>query len=171
MFQQYQPLCALLVAAGAVRGRKKLQKMVYIAQTLGYPFGEPFQLHMYGPYSDTLTTRLREMQDWGFGHETEEPGPGGGPVYTYRPGARAAALVQEIPPGLRDLAVHLNEQDPTLLEGVATLLYLQGQGYSAQEAAALLPRLKPNKFANPARVAEAAAFARGLDRFRAAAGQ
>lgn len=171
MFEQYQPLCQLLLSAGEIRGRKKLQKMVYIAQTLGYPFQESFHLHMYGPYSETLAARVREIQDWGFGEEREEPGPGGGPVYIYRPGPRAAALSGELGQGLHGLARHLNEQDPTLLEGVATLLYLRGQGYVESEAADLLPRIKPHKFSSPVRVAEVTAFVAGLEVFTATEGE
>ena len=46
MFASYEHLTQLFAAAQEVRERKKLQKMVYIAQQLGYDFGEPFHLHV-----------------------------------------------------------------------------------------------------------------------------
>lgn len=169
MFTPYRLLTRMLVTAGEVRGRKKLQKMVFIAQNLGYPFTEPFDLHVWGPYSEVLAVKLKEMGDWGFATEAALPGPAGNSHYIYTPGPNAQRALQgeaEVSTYLQRLVSHLNEQDSTLLEGVATVLYLRARGQSADEVGAALTRLKPDKFSDPSRVEAAIAFADDLERYR-----
>ena len=157
----------MLETVGEVRGRKKLQKMVFIAQNLGYPFGEPFELHVWGPYSEVLATKLKEMTDWGFAAEEELPGPAGNHLYVYRPGPNAArASGGSSEDRLADLVTYLNSQDATLLEGAATLMYLKAKGADPAAAAEMLGRLKPDKYADPARVQAAQAFVHTLDTYR-----
>jgi uncharacterized protein YwgA len=172
LFTPYRPLTQLLTLAGEVRGRKKLQKMVFIAQRLGYPFSEPFDLHVWGPYSDLLAVKLKEMTDWGFARETELPGPAGNTHYVYTPGANAARALegaQESPKArerLSGLVVHLNNQDATFLEGVATVMYLRAKGMADDGVCESLARLKPDKFSDAARVQACLTFATDLDSFR-----
>ncbi|HYF93398.1 MAG TPA: hypothetical protein VD969_14295 [Symbiobacteriaceae bacterium] len=172
MFTPYRSLTHLLVTAGEVRGRKKLQKMVFIAQRLGYPFAEPFDLHVWGPYSEVLALKLKEMTDWGFAHEEVLPGPAGNHQYVYAPG-RNASLALGAPSEsdsardrLAGLISHLNEQDATFLEGVATVLYLKSKGLADQAVCDRLVRLKPDKFAEQSRVHAVLAFANDLDFYR-----
>jgi uncharacterized protein YwgA len=166
MFRSYQALTRLLVTAQEVRGRKKLQKMVFIAQNLGYPFGEPFELHVWGPYSEVLAVKLKEMVDWGFASEEVLPGPAGNHHYVYTPGPQAHRVAGEELPGLTDLVADLNARDATFLEGVATALYLRTQGKQDAEIAEILPRLKPDKFSDPGRVEAVIAYVYGLERYR-----
>lgn len=172
MFTPYRSLTRMLVTAGEVRGRKKFQKIVFIAQRLGYPFAEPFDLHVWGPYSEVLAVKLKEMTDWGFACEAVLPGPAGNHHYVYAPGPNAAlALAGTQEPDqaqerLASLVTHLNDQDATLLEGVATALYLQSKGLADADVCARLPRLKPDKFSDPARVDAVLAFTNQLDFFR-----
>lgn len=170
MFTPYRALTRFLLTAGEVRGRKKLQKMVFIAQCLGYPFGESFDLHVWGPYSEQLAVKLKEMTDWGFAREEALPGPAGNQHYVYTPGANAQrALDGPDPAGpgrLGDLVQRLNAQDATFLEGVATVMYLRGKAVDDSQVAAMLPRLKPDKFADPARVQAVLEYANELENFR-----
>ncbi|MGE5675731.1 MAG: hypothetical protein ACM3XM_17920 [Mycobacterium leprae] len=169
MFTPYRLLTRMLVLAEEVRGRKKLQKMVYIAQRLGYPFPEPFALHMWGPYSEVLALKLKEMTDWGFAREEALPGPAGNQHYIYSPGpnaARALAGAEDVSEALKRLVAHLNQQDSTLLEGVATVLYLRATGQPDESVGATLARFKPDKFADPARVEAAMAAADELETYR-----
>lgn len=173
MFAPYRPMTHLLLTAGEIRGRKKLQKMVFIAQSLGYPFPEPFDLHVWGPYSEVLAVKVQEMKDWGFACEEALPGPAGNLHFVYTPGPNAGRVLGEQEEGARaerlaGLVRFLNQQDATLLEGVATLLYLQARGGSVPEVGATLARLKPDKFADPARVEAAIAFVERLRAYRAA---
>ncbi|MFZ5816773.1 MAG: YwgA family protein [Bacillota bacterium] len=166
MFHSYQALARLLLTAGEVRGRKKLQKMVFIAQNLGFPFSEPFELHVWGPYSEVLAVKLKEMVDWGFAAETVLPGPAGNQHYVYTPGPHAHRVAGEELSGLASLVSDLNGRDATFLEGVATALYLRGQGKTDAEVRDTLPRLKPDKFSDPGRVEAVIAFLDGLEDYR-----
>ncbi len=170
MFTAYRLLTELLVTAGEVRGRKKLQKMVFIAQSLGYPFAEPFDLHVWGPYSEVLAVKLKEMIDWGFAREEVLPGPAGNHHYIYTPGPNAHRVLGEgQEPGQKRLAAlvrHLNGQDATFLEGVATVLYLRSQGKDDRDAGSTLSRIKPDKFSDPARVQAVLRFVDELQAYR-----
>ncbi|MFZ5827277.1 MAG: hypothetical protein ACOY94_23510 [Bacillota bacterium] len=166
MFHSYQALTRLLVTASEVRGRKKLQKMVFIAQNLGYPFGEPFELHVWGPFSEVLAVKLKEMVDWGFASEEVLPGPAGNQHYVYTPGPQAHRVAGEEIPGLSALVQDLNGRDATFLEGVATALYLRAQGRDDEAVGEILPRIKPDKFSDPGRVEAVIAFVDGLERYR-----
>lgn len=166
MLSSYRSLTRMLLSAGEVRGRKKLQKMVFIAQSLGYPFPEPFHLHVWGPYSEVLAVKLKEMTDWGFAREDALPGPAGNLHYVYAPGPNALRVSEAEDPRLNDLVACLNAQEATFLEGVATALYLRGQGQADPVVAAALPRLKPDKFGDPARVQAVLAFADTLAAYR-----
>lgn len=166
MFHAYRALTSLLLTAGEVRGRKKLQKMVFIAQTLGYPFGEPFELHVWGPYSEVLAVKLKEMVDWGFAAEAVLPGPAGNHHYIYTPGPQAHRLADGDAPGLSALLTDLNGRDATFLEGVATALYLRVQGKNDEQIRSSLPRLKPDKFSDPGRIEAVIAYVDGLEHKR-----
>lgn len=152
MFSAYRSLTELLLSAGEIRGRKKLQKMVFIAQSLGHPFGEAFQMHMWGPYSETLALKLREMSEWGFASEEMLPGPGGNSHYVYRPGPEAERIAAVVDSELTDLVNFMNKKDATLLEGVATALFLRAQDVPEAEVSTRLSRLKPDKFTDPVRL-------------------
>lgn len=171
MFSPYRSLTQMLMVAGEIRGRKKLQKMVYIAQELGYPFPEPFALHMWGPYSEILTVKLKEMTDWGFAQEEALPGPAGNQHYVYKPGPHAERVLAEPgagpDEGFAELVRYLNAQDATFLEGVATVMYLQAKGKRADEVGPLLGRMKPDKFSDPAKVAAVLRFVEGVGSYRA----
>lgn len=170
VFSPYRSLTQMLMVAGEIRGRKKLQKMVYIAQELGYPFPEPFGLHMWGPYSENLTLKLKEMTDWGFAREEVLPGPAGNSHYVYRPGPNAERVLAELGggpgEGFAELVRYLNAQDATFLEGVATVMYLRGKGKAPDEAGRLLARMKPDKFGDAAKVNAVMGFVEGLRGYR-----
>lgn len=151
MFSAYRSLTEVLLSAGQIRGRKKLQKMVFIAQSLGYPFAESFQMHMWGPYSESLAVKLKEMSEWGFAAETILPGPGGNAHYLYAPGPEAGRIAQKAGAKLADLIDLLNTKDATLLEGVATALFFRMQGIPEADVGVRLSRLKPDKFTHPVR--------------------
>lgn len=172
MFTPYQALTRMLVTAGEVRGRKRFQKMVFIAQHLGYPFAESFDMHVWGPYSEVLALKLKEMTDWGFAREEALPGPAGNHHYVYEPGPNATMALSGLPDPdpvqlrLARLIDHLNGQDATFLEGVATALYLRSKGLGDAEVSERLPRLKPDKFPDPVRVEPVLAFTNQLDFYR-----
>ncbi len=55
----------VIQAVGEFVGRTKLQKIVYIAQRLGYPFRQSFSWHIFGPFSPQLAAQVAEMAKLG----------------------------------------------------------------------------------------------------------
>lgn len=72
LLKDHAKLMQAILVSGEVIGRKKLQKMIYIAKKVDFPFHERFQFHFYGPYSEELTTRVEELCNMGFLNEVKE---------------------------------------------------------------------------------------------------
>ena len=66
MLKDHAKIIHAISVSGEVIGRKKLQKMIYIAKKMEFPFQERFQFHFYGPYSEELTLRVEELCNMGF---------------------------------------------------------------------------------------------------------
>ncbi len=101
---------ALFLQAGEVIGRKKLQKMIYIAKKLNMPFSERYKFHMFGPYSEELSLRVEELCNLGFVAETKEDK---GNYFQYRyalseAGQKFLDLYQFDLPKMEELAQRLN---------------------------------------------------------------
>lgn len=130
ILNDYCSIIELLHIAGEIKGRKKLQKMVYILKSLGANFTEDFYFHYYGPYSDTLTIKLEELKSMNIIEEIKDES-GAFPQYTYRLKAE-----KDIKDGLeryRDLIGILNSQNARFLELLATVIYFQQEGYQREE--------------------------------------
>ncbi|WP_261131156.1 YwgA family protein [Bacillus sp. Marseille-Q3570] len=125
MLEHHARLVALFDYAREVVGRKKLQKMVYIAKKLNFPFGEKYQFHFYGPYSEELTLRVEELCNLGFIEETREKVSG---YYQYRytlTGEGEQFLKHydlDLEP-LKECVTSMNEQPSRILELISTILY------------------------------------------------
>lgn len=116
---------ALIRDAGEVIGRKKLQKIIYIAKKANFPFQERYNFHFYGPYSEELTLRIEEMCNLGFVHETKEKKGG---YYQYRyslseEGTKFLSISNMDMPNLKEFTLNINEKSSRFLELVSTLLY------------------------------------------------
>ena len=72
MFKDHARIIHAISTAGEISGRKKLQKIVYIAKKLSFPFKEKYQFHFYGPYSEELTLRIEELCEMGYLNEVRE---------------------------------------------------------------------------------------------------
>ncbi len=72
MFKEHARIMNAIAASGEIAGRKKLQKIIYIAKKLSFPFQEKFEFHFYGPYSEELTLRIEELCNMGYLHEVKE---------------------------------------------------------------------------------------------------
>ncbi len=66
MLNDHLRLMNAFAVSEEITGRKKLQKMIYIAQKLDFPFQEKFEFHFFGPYSEELTQRVEELCSFGF---------------------------------------------------------------------------------------------------------
>lgn len=111
--------------SGEIIGRKKLQKMIYIAKKVEFPFQEKFQFHFYGPYSEELTLRVEELCNMGFLNEIREK-KGGYFQYRYTltdTGKEFLSLNETEMPFLQDCLCDMNDQNARFLELVSTVLY------------------------------------------------
>lgn len=125
MLKDHAKLMQALAVSGEITGRKKLQKMIYIAKKVTFPFQERFQFHFYGPYSEELTLRVEELCNMGFVEEVKE-NKGGYSQYRYTltdTGKEFLSLNETDMPHLEDCMTDMNEQSARFLELVSTVLY------------------------------------------------
>jgi uncharacterized protein len=127
LLNDHAKIMALISEAKEVIGRKKLQKIIYIAKKINFPFVERFNFHFYGPYSEELTLRIEEMCNLGFVHETKEKKGG---YYQYRytlseEGTKFLAISNLNMPNLKNFTADVNEKSSRFLELVSTLLYFE----------------------------------------------
>jgi len=125
MLEDHTKIMHAIAESGEVTGRKKLQKMIYIAKKLTFPFGEKFQFHFYGPYSEELTLRVEELCNMGFIHEIKEK-KGGYFQYRYTLTEDGQHFLSDNSidiPNLKDCMIDMNDQNARFLELVSTVLY------------------------------------------------
>ncbi|MDQ6595221.1 YwgA family protein [Bacillus salipaludis] len=125
MLKDHAKLMQAVLVSGEIIGRKKLQKMIYIAKKVSFPFHEKFQFHFYGPYSEELTLRVEELCNMGFLNEVKEK-KGGYFQYRYtltENGREFLSLNEVEMPYLQDCLEDMNDQNARFLELVSTVLY------------------------------------------------
>jgi uncharacterized protein len=125
VLNDHAKLMQAIMVSGEIIGRKKLQKMIYIAKKIAFPFQERFQFHFYGPYSEELTLRVEELCNMGFLNEVKEK-KGGYFQYRYtltETGREFLSLNEADMPYLQDCLGDMNSQNARFLELVSTVLY------------------------------------------------
>jgi len=134
LLEEHAKIVQFITLAGEVTGRKKLQKMVYIAKKMNFPFQEKYQFHMYGPYSEELTLRVEELCNMAFLTEKMED-KGSYVQYTYTctdEGRQFLATMESEYPKLDQCIHRLNDKSSRFLEMVSTLLYFNTLDREAQ---------------------------------------
>ena len=125
MLQEHAKIVQFITLAGEVTGRKKLQKMVYIAKKMNFPYQEKYQFHMFGPYSEELTLRVEELCNMDFISEKMED-KGSYVQYTYactEEGRQFLSTMSTHHENLDQCIDRLNIKSSRFLEMVSTLLY------------------------------------------------
>ena len=127
MLEEHAKIVQFIGAADGITGRKKLQKMVYIAKKLQYPYKEKYEFHVYGPYSEELTLRVEELCNMGFLYE-ERQDKGSYVQYKYQMTDAGEhftqmAQVEDINPALNSCINQMKAKSSRFLELVSTLLY------------------------------------------------
>jgi len=125
VLEDHVKLMGALAVSGEIVGRKKLQKMIYIAKKLSFPFQEKFEFHFYGPYSEELTLRIEELTNLGFVKEVKEK-KGGYVQYRYTvtdEGHEFLNMYEQELPGLDACLIEMNGQNARFLELVSTVMY------------------------------------------------
>ncbi|USK59712.1 YwgA family protein [Peribacillus asahii] len=125
MFKDHAKIINAISVAGEISGRKKLQKIVYIAKKLSFPFQEKYQFHFYGPYSEELTLRIEELCNMGYLNEVREKRAGYYQYcYSITEAGRDFLSMQEVEmPLLEECLLDMNEQNARFLELVSTVLF------------------------------------------------
>ncbi len=125
VLKDHAKLMQAIMVSGEIIGRKKLQKMIYIAKKIHFPFNDRFQFHFYGPYSEELTTRVEELCNMGFIDEVKEK-KGGYFQYRYKltdSGKEFLSLNEVDMPSLTEFFEDMNGQNARFLELVSTVLF------------------------------------------------
>lgn len=125
MVENYAKIIQVIADANGIVGRKKLQKMIYIAKKLDVPFEEKFSFHFYGPYSEELTVRIDELCELGYLQENKEDK---GNYYQYRYEVTTEGqelLVEQEMETLpcTELVLKLNSESSRFLELVSTIMF------------------------------------------------
>ena len=148
MFERTYRLIKLFEKSGSVAGRKKLQKIVYVLQSLGYSYGMDYTYCHYGPYSSQLQFEVDRLAEKGLIDERLF-------CHTYqysitKDGQELVKFLDEKKVGTdrievpEDLLRELIKQDAQFLELVATIIYVKNLGYDSEKTEQKLRELKPN---------------------------
>ena len=146
MLQEHAKIVQFISLANEVTGRKKLQKMIYIAKKMDFPFVEKYELHMYGPYSEELTLRVEELCEMGFLAE-QCIDKGSYVQYTYNVTEEGTGFLDtaETPHASLSTCIdRLNGKSSRFLELVSTLLYFDHLNKDEQVAKVHIVKNKLN---------------------------
>lgn len=127
MLEDHAKVVQFMSLAGEVTGRKKLQKMIYIAKKFDMSFVEKYTYQISGPYSDELTVRIEELCNLGFVEERTE-NTGSHIQYCYsitKSGEQFTSIIEEAAPQFEKLVHRMNDEDAHFLELVSMLLYFE----------------------------------------------
>ncbi|WP_243292978.1 YwgA family protein [Bacillus sp. FJAT-47783] len=127
MLNEHAKLMKVFAVSQEIIGRKKLQKMIYIAKKLNFPFYEKYNFHFFGPYSEELTLRIEELCNLGFVNEVREK-KGGYFQYRYALTDAGKEFLNNFHldmPSLPECMIDLNEKPARFLELVSTVLYFE----------------------------------------------
>lgn len=127
MLNEHAKVMKVFLASGEIIGRKKLQKMIYIAKKINLPFYEKYDFHFFGPYSEELTLRIEELCNLGFLNEVREK-KGGYFQYRYTltdSGKEFLGHYELDLPPLEPCMIDMNGQTARFLELVSTVLFFE----------------------------------------------
>jgi uncharacterized protein YwgA len=137
---------ALRVAGGSVVGKKKLQKLIFLAQEKGLHLGYDYDFHLHGVYCSELEADLRIAESYGVVslRLTEEYG---NPVEI---ALNRKAISNSVMDGVvcgddirgLNLIKVLKDEPARVLEVLSTIVYLSNEGYKGEEHSKHLHRLK-----------------------------
>src|SRR5699024_8869158 len=144
MFDSTYRMLKMFAVAGRIRGRKKLQKMVYLLSTAGTPFHYKYQYYHFGPYSAELQTEIGDLVDQQLLTETNED-----QAYVYELTEQGRLYLERLQKQakyedqLDPQLIHLlTEQSSPFLEIVSTYAFLLRSGDQPAEARRKAAELK-----------------------------
>lgn len=146
MFGNYKFL-RFFKEVGGVKGRKKIHKMIYLLQQMGYEFNCEYAYCHYGPYSSQLQMILDRMSI----NEMLNECVINNNCYEYSItdyGTQLCAMlereeiVNEFKVPLKTIEL-LNKKDASLLELASTIVFVRNASYSLEEEYNKIKELKP----------------------------
>lgn len=158
MLTEHAKVMKAVALAGEITGRKKFQKMIYIAKKINFPFYEKFGFHFYGPYSEELTLRIEELCNLGFLSEMREK-KGGYYQYRYtltKAGEEFLSHYDIDMPHLEECLQDMNDKNSRFLELVSTILYFEN--LSREEVTGKIFSLKSKQRYTQEEIEEAYAY-------------
>ncbi|MFP7492627.1 YwgA family protein [Terribacillus saccharophilus] len=127
MLANHANLLQFFSSVEEVVGRKKLQKMIYILKKNGIPFGEKYEFHLFGPYSEELSLRVDELSNLGLIKEMKED-KSSYTQYRYtitEDGQQFLSHYDNHFPDYQEAVHLLKERSSRFLELVSTMLYFE----------------------------------------------
>lgn len=125
------------LGGGQIKGRKKMQKIVYIIQELKNPFKPSFKFewNYYGVYSDELANELRIGEFFNIVKETpiEEYGYHSYAIETVNDTVTKSTPIKENIQ-LGELMKFLNSKEARVLEVLSSIIFFKQKGFSKEEA-------------------------------------
>ena len=114
-----------LLNRGPVRGKKKLQKLLYFVQEAERePLGFDYRMHYYGPYSPTLDSRVRALSHAGL-VESSTSGEGTSSFSIAKDVAESLAGRHEpLDEKIDRVSSRLGDQTPNTIELLGTIHFL-----------------------------------------------
>jgi uncharacterized protein YwgA len=133
-----------------IRGRKRLQKLAYLALNKGAPADVKFSLHDYGPYSPEIANAAQMLTLLGDVAENEvQLGALKKFVTEYKLEGPANKFAEMLSNEVREAVVRLNSHYSTIeLEIASTILYFELTWQSHADAISATKRMKPTKSEN-----------------------
>ena len=144
MFKIEYALLTFFEKAKKVKGRKTLQKTIYLLQSYGVPFDLNYIYQYYGPYSAELQIEVDNLIKQRLLKETIK-----GDMYVYEITKKGKEFLKTyrkfIKPDFElpiDLLKELLAKNPQALEVASTYVYLLELGYSLEKAEKITRELK-----------------------------
>ena len=119
-----------------IDGRKKLQKIIYLVNSLGWNAIQDYRFHLYGPYSDDLLSEVENLEEMGLINVTKTSSPFGNPFYLHSLTQKGQNFLESLirqndVPALIDktrrLSTDLSNFSAELLEVMASLYFLSSE--------------------------------------------
>jgi uncharacterized protein YwgA len=147
ILERNRQLRAILDAAGgSVLGKKKFQKLVYLAQEHGFYLGYDFDYHFHGVFCSELEGDLRIAESFGVVEQEVQEDEYGNPVLI---SATEVVLEPEDDEEVDEDTKHglglvaaLKDEPARVLEVLSTIVYLSNKGYTGKDLQSELKRLK-----------------------------
>lgn len=144
-------LAYILNLLKSIKGRTRIQKIIYILKYKGYPFHEDFSYSYFGPYSDDLRNEIDFLVSVGVLNEKKVNGS----TYIYKPTEKMKVFLRitkdlvekdlKQSNEISSLLKKLNKLSIPVLEVFGTILFLKKEGFKGREIKSALKELKPER--------------------------